>query len=112
MGDTIYKWLKGWEYDIPTGWFIAFGGEMLLELNNILKRYNYQDKYEIFQVKEKFGMLRWYSGNIPEDMYIEYDAWLHKYEQLSKEFCYHCGKPATHTTTGWILPVCDDCYNK
>lgn len=108
----IYKWLNGWDESIPEGWNKAFGKQMINELNDILVKYDYVNDYTILQVKEKYAMLRWYSGSIPEEMYPEYDEWLHKYEQLSVSTCVKCGEPATHVTEGWILPLCDNCGNK
>ncbi len=37
---------------------------------------------------------------------------IQKYEELSWNTCVKCGKPATHTSTGWICPYCEDCVNK
>ena len=37
---------------------------------------------------------------------------IQKYEDLSYDTCIKCGKPATIITDGYILPYCDDCYNK
>lgn len=34
-----------------------------------------------------------------------------KYEELSWNTCIKCGKPATHTSKGWISPYCEDCVN-
>lgn len=120
-----YEWLKArnvwsgeiiegasWEEEIPDGWYKAFGEKMIEELNEILVKYNFQDKYQIIQIKEKFGGLRWYDNGYPSKMHDEYTAWLHKYEDLSEETCIKCGAPATHMTKGWILPLCDACDKK
>lgn len=95
--------------DLPSGWRIAFGMQMLEELNEILKKANYVDKYRILQIKEKFGGLRWYVNGIPKDIYEEYRAWEDKYYKLSTRTCIRCGKPATKISAGWISPFCDDC---
>jgi hypothetical protein len=123
-----YKWLKlrqvykgrdyilddngnyiSWAEDIPKGWGKAFGEQMIDELNEILEKYDFVDKYTIVQIKEKFGSLRWYDNGIPEKASKEYYKWLNKYEDLSKKTCIKCGKPATHMTEGWIIPLCDRC---
>ena len=39
----------------------------------------------------------------------EYYEWLDKYETLSENTCIKCGEKATHMTTGWIMPLCDEC---
>lgn len=117
-----YEWLKvrnvwtdeiieGYsrEEDIPIGWHKAFGRQMINELNELLIKYDFVDKYRIVQVKEKYGSIRWYDKGVPLEMSQEYYAWLKKYEDLSEETCIQCGKPATHMTKGWIEPLCDDC---
>jgi len=115
-----YKWLQlrngsgqkiegSWEDSIPEGWHKAFGREMVDELNRILEKYNYTNQYTITQIKEKYGMLRWYDCGIPKKAAKEYDKWLKKYENLSMVTCVYCGELATHMTKGWILPVCDGC---
>ena len=106
------KIIKGATYydGLPEGWKIAFGEQMIAELDRLLKKYKYTKKYRILQVKEKYGTLRWYKGGLPNGLYEEHEQWEDKYEKLSSEVCYYCGKPATHTTEGWILHVCDEHY--
>ena len=101
-----------WQDDIPNGWNKAFGDKMVDELNDILVKYNFADKYTIVQIKEKFGSLRWYDNGIPKEAHDEFHAWLNKYEGFSYDTCISCGKPSTHTTTGWIVPLCDNCGKK
>ena len=95
--------------DIPRGWRIAFGDQMIEELDQLLKKYNLEKEYRIVQIKEKFGGLRWYDNGFPEEGYKEYTDWLHKYEDLSFRTCIRCGKPAIGLTKGWIMPLCKDC---
>lgn len=58
-----------WEYtimdDMPKGWRIAFGDDLLEELREELIKYNYLDEYFPVQIKEKFGGLRWYDNGYP-----------------------------------------------
>lgn len=120
-----YKWLEvknrftgeviedaSYEDDIPAGWYKAFGTQMLDELNDLLIKYNFEDEYSIIEIKEKFGRLIWYDNARVDGMYEEYIEWLNKYDNLSGKTCIFCGKPATHRTKGYILPVCDDCHNR
>ena len=95
--------------DIPRGWRIAFGDQMIEELDQLLKKYNLEKEYRITQIKEKYGALRWYDNGFPEEGYKEYTDWLHKYEDLSFRTCIRCGKPAIGLTKGWIMPLCKDC---
>lgn len=50
---------------MPEGWRIAFGIQMCEELKQELIKFDYLDKYEITQIKEKFGSLRWYDNGYP-----------------------------------------------
>ena len=43
-----------WFDDLPEGWRKAFGLQMIEELDKILKKANYQNKYQIAQVPEKW----------------------------------------------------------
>lgn len=43
-----------WLDDLPKGWRKAFGLQMVEELDQILRKANYQDKYKIAQIKEKW----------------------------------------------------------
>ena len=95
--------------DIPRGWRIAFGDQMIEELDQLLKKYNLEKEYRVTQIKEKYGALRWYDNGFPEEGYKEYTDWLHKYEDLSFRTCIRCGKPAIGLTKGWIMPLCKDC---
>ena len=101
-----------WWDDIPEGWAKAFGIQMCDELLEILKEGNCLNDYRIVQIKEKFKQLRWYDNGVPLEIRDKYYAWLRKYEDLSEVTCISCGAPATHETKGWILPVCESCYNK
>ena len=51
--------------EMPDGWRLAFGDQMCEEIEKELERFDYQDKYEIVQIKEKFGGLRWYDNGTP-----------------------------------------------
>lgn len=107
-----YDYSFTWMDDIPTGWRVAFGDQMVQELDELLRKYNCLEDYSILQIKEKFGGLRWYDSGFPEEGYDEYKNWLLKYEDLSFNTCINCGKPAKYFTKGWIVPICEDCAKK
>ena len=110
--------LDGYDYDftyldsMPRGWKKAFGVQMCEELRDILIEGDFLDEYHVFQVKEKYGGLRWYDSGVPKNIWDKYAAWLKKYEDLSEQTCISCGKPGIMRDGGWISPWCDDCYNK
>lgn len=103
----------GYEYTrydhIPEGWRKAFGMQLLEEIAKEFKKNKVpKRKWELYlqwqDIKEKWGQLCLYAS-APE--YIH--NILRKYEKLSIKYCIYCGKPATHLTSGYILPVCDEC---
>lgn len=87
--DTESTWLD----DLPEGWKIAFGEQMIEELDEILRKANFQNDYRITQIKEKYGSLRWYDDGVPLGILEEQNEWLAKYEDLSEKTCMICGKP-------------------
>ena len=103
--------VEDYDYDyteldqMPDGWRIAFGDQMVEELNQELVKGGFVNDYRITQIKEKYGGLRWYdNGNTKEGYNI-----INKYESLSRRTCICCGKPAKYITLGWISPFCEDC---
>ena len=104
-----YDYNHTWADDIPDGWRLAFGDQMIEELSQLLKKYNIEKDYCIVQIKEKFGGLRWYDNGFPKEGYEEYRDWICKYEDLSFKTCLNCGKPAIGFTRGWITPLCKEC---
>ena len=91
---------------LPHGWRVAFGEQMMDELKEELLKEHSLHNFEIIQIKEKFGGLRFYSTYVNQKWE---DEILPKYEQMSLRTCVCCGKPATKVSTGWISPFCDEC---
>lgn len=104
--DYSYTWLDS----MPEGWRKAFGLKICKEIKEELIKFNALDSYEIVEIKEKFGGLRWYDGGIPKDSKI-FDI-VNKYENLSYNICIECGKPAEWESNGWISPFCTECAQK
>lgn len=91
---------------IPAGWMKAFGMMMVKEYDNELRKYNFQRKYRIVQIKEKFGQLRWYdNGHVGNMGDIN-----SKYETISENICIRCGCEAPMIDTGWMSPYCFQCF--
>ena len=101
------EFLSTWLDSIPDGWRLAFSKDMCEELQAELERVNFVDKYVVLDVKEKWARLEWYTGSIPRDSNLFEIA--EKYGDMSEKICCYCGKPAKWRTTGYILPLCDDC---
>lgn len=104
-GPEEYKYDLTWLDDMPDGWRLAFGMDMMADLKFTLEQYRCMDKFVVEQVKEKYGSLRWYS-TLPCE---EVAHIINKYENLSYRICITCGKPAMYQSTGWICPYCKHC---
>lgn len=116
MNNKKYPWLNINKVDfnildeMPIGWRIAFGDMMVEEIDQQLKKEgdDVRNNYQVFQIKEKFGELRWYDNGS-----AEIDRIISKYSVISANVCVYCGKPDVPVhIKGWIYPVCEDCYNK
>ena len=106
-----YNYEDTWLDDLPDGWRLAFGDQMIEELNRLIDKYDVKE-YSIEQIKEKFGELCWYDSGFPEEGRDEYLAWKDKYTDLSYRTCICCGKPAKYGTKGWTVPVCKECLSR
>lgn len=59
---------------------------------------------DLFQVKEKFGGLRFYIGEGSGEMFDR----IAKAENASQTTCMVCGNPGKKTGRGWILTLCEE----
>ena len=117
--NSVYPWLTeedSWADEIPIGWRDSFFENMCDELITVLGEY--VDKFEIIQLKEKYGSMRLYWNWKDENIFTEEPIHnltntirdvISKYETISYHTCVRCGKPSTDYTNPWILPVCDKC---
>lgn len=64
--------------------------------------------YRIIELKEKWGQMRVYS-ECATGCFSAIEAIEERYESKTGKVCVKCGAPATHYTTGWILPICNNC---
>ena len=96
--------------DMPDGWRAAFGEEMCEEINNEILTWDKisLENFHIAQIKEKWGVLRFYVSHGSKKLYEIID----KYEQMSRFICIDCGAPATKMSCHWISPYCDACAEK
>lgn len=111
---------KMWEADfLPEGWINTFIPEMKKELALVLG--NYVDDFTVFQIKDKYGSMRvywsWANRDYAENEVVDLRKLtekianiVDKYEEVSSHICVVCGKEATTTTTGWVMPMCDYCF--
>lgn len=108
-GKNVYTSMK---YNMPIGWYKAFGKELCKELNDVIHKSNEgckdDGKIYLIQVKEKYGELRIYTSYTNDEM----EEVISKYEQLSYNTCCKCGAHADTMSNGYILPFCNECYKK
>jgi rubrerythrin len=103
------KTREEWLEQLPIGWRIAFGNQLADDVIALTKKYNFENEYEVLQIKEKFGGLRWYAGHVPQEMYAEHSDLIKKYEEMSYYICVICGRPAKAPQTMFDQPICDEC---
>lgn len=102
-----------WYDSIPDGWRIAFGEMMMDDIKSCLEEANYVDKFEIEDIKEKYGELRLYYKDAPSGIYDELNNIIDTYSALSANICIECGLPDVPSyKRGWIMPLCLNCYSK
>lgn len=100
---------KGWYGCIaPDGW-----KDIVLEADAMLAHID--PDYEIHQIKEKFGTLRYYYGTNHEYDSIEYkimDAITRSAESKSAGVCEVCGKwGETDWEQSWVTTLCEEHRN-
>jgi RNA polymerase-binding transcription factor DksA len=61
-----------------------------------------------YQVKEKFGGLRFYIGGAEKEIHDR----ITKAEAESYHVCEVCGEPGKLRQTGWVLTLCAPCYKE
>lgn len=87
--------------DIGPGW-----NEIVLDLD--AKLATLFPDYQVHQVKEKFGGLRYYTEPVPAELFDRWHALIVRAERLCSETCEECGQPGTLRPTRWVRTLCDD----
>lgn len=104
--------------EIDNGWYNLVD-ELCEELNTINKKYNIT--IIAIQIKEKFGLLRFYyyfseddknKKLIWENINKEILSIINKYVNKSETICESCGCDGTKDNTGWIKVLCEQCRQK
>lgn len=58
----------------------------------------------LYQVKEKFGGLRFYIGQGTDEIHNR----INQASMQSEQTCVECGSPGKLRYGGWIIPLCDE----
>jgi hypothetical protein len=86
-----------------SGWY-----PLLIELNEKLAQI--EPDYEIHQVKEKFGTLRYYIGTIDHDRFDQMSKIIDSYESKSAITCETCGSEGElRSQRYWYRTLCVTC---
>lgn len=105
----IYKHFKDGYFKgiaVGEGWY-----KLVLQCHNELKELD--PDYDIYQIKEKFGQLRYYfTTNKGEDIFEKMNKIALKYENQSCETCDICGKKGKRViNNGRIMTRCEEHAN-
>lgn len=96
---------------MPPGWIKAFGRQMCEDFAKAATEDGVAlDYLRIIDVKEKYGSLRWYWGRTDKSKKLERITTL--YEEVAAAFCAKCGAHPVMMTRGYILPLCEKCWEK
>lgn len=83
----LYRGLKGW------------GGIISSLIEDL---FNLGWNGQLYQIKEKFGGLRFYIGGGTDEMLDR----IIQAERDSLNACVECGEPGTQANAGWIITLC------
>lgn len=89
-----------WGFTCGNGWFL-----ILWELSEQLEDMGCVAS----QVKEKFGGLRFYLADCPEDVEQKVSRLLADAEKRAIKTCERCGDPGEKRDRRWIRTLCDRC---
>jgi len=90
-------------FNVGDGWF-----SLLWNLCNKIDKIEKPENFEVVQVKEKFGGLRFYTNYTNEEI----SKLIRKAEEISYKICDRCGAPGKVQGVGWIVTLCDDCFKE
>lgn len=110
--DTDYDYTWTHLDNFPRGWRNVIV-KYLMQVKNVLVKYNQLNKLIIVDSKEKWGEARiYYSGLDNNDCYDEIDEIFNRMSAESGKTCCVCGRKAEYQTLGWILPFCGKCIKR
>lgn len=116
----IVESLMGFGFECGSGWFDLIWGlcegiekELGKQKHDFVEEAKERlgDEYyefEVIQVKEKFGTLRFYTNWGTEEIY----KLINEAEEKSATICEVCGSPGKIRNDGWISVLCDKHYEE
>jgi hypothetical protein len=102
---SIQRTLMPFGFEHGDGWF-GIVWRLCEQLEPAVKRLEEETgrKFEVFQVKEKFGGLRFYCDCSTDEI----DALIRAAEEESTRTCDVCGRQGTTRGGGWMRTRCDE----
>ena len=88
---------------VGDGWL-----DLLLKLCQDIDKMEKPDNFEVVQVKQKFGGLRFYCDNITDEIAQR----IREAEDESYKTCEKCSAEATAFSDGWITTLCKKCVSE
>jgi len=105
MSGDLRHTLMPFGFEHGDGWFDILV-DLCEELEPLVEAATYSiSPFEVMQVKEKFGGLRFYTSWGNKEIWAAID----KAEKRSLETCEVCGKPGRPEGPGWIKTLCPEC---
>lgn len=106
----LNRFPEGWGrwIDVGRGWY-----PLIVELDRQITEV--VPTYDIYQVKEKFGGLRFYIGPLTPDVFPLVHNLINAAEARSYHTCEVCGVEGNQVTTegtGWVTSRCPECHQK
>jgi hypothetical protein len=100
---SIQESAMPWGVECGNGWF-----DVLWRLCEDIEKLNPPEEFEVTQVKEKFGSLRFYTWSSTDEI----EDRIEKAERESGKTCEWCGKFGKRRDKGWIVTMCNGCYEE
>lgn len=96
-----------WGFECGDGWYDLIDN-LCMQIQEHIKK-NKLEEFQVNQVKEKFGQLRFYASHADEYIYELIDNATIK----SSTTCEKCGAPGEHrNSSGWLYVSCDNHIRK
>jgi hypothetical protein len=91
------------------GWYEVIRG-LCRDIVNAYEEVGIAIEFQVEQIKEKYGSLRFYFGNYPHELSDKLFEIVGKWEHKSEETCEVCGEQGKlRTNRPWIRTLCDKC---
>ena len=108
--EPLTESLMAFGFECGDGWFNILW-DLSEKIEKILQecKDDYFKKYfKVIQVKEKYGVLNFYTSIINDEIFSE----IENAEKKSKKTCEVCGKPGTVIGEFWLKTLCTTCANQ